>query len=177
MNVTWSGKFELYTNSQILSLYWYIINVINIRWFVYSISIFLPQNIRSCFAHFWARSKSSKYIQQKHGIMAVKRKIIRNLVWQKLVMAYRGSFNKFPRICLKKYFRFISATYLQGSIYGNYNMMRNNWHLRYILKQSSHAFIGFLFSFNASWFTAGFRLEGEWTAVGLKSSRPYLRCA
>ena len=51
---------------------------------VSSIFIILRLYIRSCFAHLWARSKSSKYLQQKHGVMAVKRKTIHNLVWQKL---------------------------------------------------------------------------------------------
>ena len=53
---------------------------------------------RSCFAHFWARSKSSKYLQQKHGLMAVKRKKIHNLDWQKLVLNYRRDINKFPKL-------------------------------------------------------------------------------
>ena len=76
---------------------------------------FSPQ---SCFAQFWARSKSSKYLQQKNGIMAVKRKTIHNLVWQKLVPTNRRDINKFPQICLRKYFRLIGATYLYASIYG-----------------------------------------------------------
>ena len=95
-----------------LALYRYNINVINIRMVVYSIYIFSPRYIRSCFAHFWARSKSSKYLQQKHGIMAVKRKTIHDLVWQNLVPTYRRDINKFPKICLRKYFRLIGETYL-----------------------------------------------------------------
>ena len=83
--------YELPQQLLFVSLYWYIINVINIRLFVYSIFIFLPQNIRSCFAHFWAWSKSSNYLQQKHGVMAVKGKMIPNLVWQKFLSTYRNS--------------------------------------------------------------------------------------
>ena len=68
----------------------YIINVINIRLFVYSIFIFSPRYIRFCFAHFWARSKSSKYLQQKHGVMAVKRKMIHNLVMREIFVSRAG---------------------------------------------------------------------------------------
>ena len=55
--------------------------------FVYSIFIFSP---RFCFAHFWARSKSSKYLQQKHGVMAVKRKTIHNLVMREIFVSRAG---------------------------------------------------------------------------------------
>ena len=86
-------KFELYKLSQqkpFLALYWYIINVINIRMIVSLIFIFSPQYNRSCFAHFWARSKSSKYLQLKHGVMAVKRKTIHNLVMREIFVSREG---------------------------------------------------------------------------------------
>ena len=37
--------------------------------------------------------------------MAVKRKTIYNLVWQKLLPTYKHDINKFPKFCLRKYFR------------------------------------------------------------------------
>ena len=68
-------------------------------------------SFRSCFVNFWERLKSSKYFQQKHGVMVVKTKTIHNLVWQNW---YRliGDINKFPKICLRKYFRLIGPTHL-----------------------------------------------------------------
>ena len=93
-----------HNSNHFLALYWYNINEMNIRMFVHSVFIFSPRYIRYCFAHFWARLKSSKYLQQKHGIMAVKMKTINNLIWQKLVPTYRHDINKFPKIELKKYF-------------------------------------------------------------------------
>ena len=80
--ITWTVKFEIYKLSQqwsFLALYWYNINVINIRMVVYSVFIFSPRYIRSCFANFWARSKSLKYLHQKHGVMSVKRK--QSMIW------------------------------------------------------------------------------------------------
>ena len=40
--------------------------------------------------------------------MVVKRKTIHNLVWQKLVPTYRRDINKFPKICIRKYFRLLA---------------------------------------------------------------------
>ena len=61
--------------------------------------------------------------------MVVKRKTIHNLVWQKLVpSSYRPDINKFPKICLRKYFRLVGATYFKAStgIYGNYDFGCNS---------------------------------------------------
>ena len=58
--------------------------------FVYSIFIFSPRNIRFCYAHFWARSKSSNSLQQKHDVMAVKSKMIHNLVMREIFVSRAG---------------------------------------------------------------------------------------
>ena len=57
------------------------------------------------FCTFLSEPKSSKKLQQKHGVMAIKRKTIHNLVWQKLLPTYKHDINKFPKFCLRKYFQ------------------------------------------------------------------------
>ena len=56
------------------------------------------------------RDRNNIY-NKKHDVIAVKRKMIHTLVRQKLVPTYRLDINKFPIICLRKYFRFIGEMY------------------------------------------------------------------
>ena len=108
-------------------LYWYILNGIDNWWFVYSILIKIYIYNSFYLNTFDLLLKISErvleYLQQKHGVMAVKRQMIHNLVWQNLVPTNWRDINKLTNICLIKYmyFRLIGVTYLweSTSIYGS----------------------------------------------------------
>ena len=68
-----------------------IILIYYIRLFVYSIFIFSSRYTRSCFAHFCARSKSSKFLPKSWPYGGkVKRKTIHNLVMREIFVSRAG---------------------------------------------------------------------------------------
>ena len=62
--------------------------------------------------HISERDRNPRNIYNKTWRNGGKKETIHDLVWQKLVPTYRRDINKFPKICLRKYFRLIGETYL-----------------------------------------------------------------